>query len=178
MSKNGSPKGVICKTFLDSKGNIRKRIFYKDGERVASKLFSKEGNSTIEGTLPDGLVREYYDDLDIIKWEVNYTDGKRDGEYKEYYLDKQIEQSIIFKQDKRNGMTKRYSNNGTLILEADFKDGKHNGIFRKFNLCCFIRDPFVVFIYLEPKMRRDGPVYFTSSCSKSYIFSQMIFIGF
>ena len=70
----------------------------------------------------DGLCLEYHFMADRIKSEINYKDGKKDGIYKEYFIDQTIRIQCNYKDDKKSGEYIEYYVDGKLYKKILYKD--------------------------------------------------------
>ena len=66
-----------------------------------------------EAPVPNGLVREYYDD-GTLKGVVTYKDGKREGSARGYHDNGNLEIEMFFKDDVPEGTARYYDRNGKI----------------------------------------------------------------
>lgn len=93
------------------------------GKEVAREVYESEFTLTrMEGTIPDGIVKEYYD-TGKIRLMQNYRHGKLDGMSREYYENGKIREERNYQNGDREGVTREYDNTGRLKSEAFYKDG-------------------------------------------------------
>ena len=60
-----------------------------------------------------GVIRTYHDPEETkLKSEVFMMNGKKEGVYKSYYENGQLEYEVNYIDDKKNGIYKRYLGNG------------------------------------------------------------------
>ena len=144
-------KETIRKTTKTSGDFLRERIYYVNGKEVARDIWDKEGNRKIVGKIPDGLVKEYDENGQLVG-EDNYKNGELDGlsrlyggkdrhllleinykngkarVWKTYYENGVLRMEINYKNGKRNGIERLYTKNEKLGIESNWKDGKRDGI--------------------------------------------------
>ena len=73
--------------------------------------------------IKNGEYKTYYDNGNI-ETVVNYKNDKLNGESKSYYENGQIKGEINYKGGKKDGISKSYSENGQLISVETFYEGK------------------------------------------------------
>ena len=71
--------------------------------------------------------QEFYGSNDVLAFEGEYKNGKRNGKGKEYNINGNLIFEGEYKNGKRNGKGKEYSTDGDLIFEGEYKNGKRNG---------------------------------------------------
>lgn len=71
--------------------------------------------------------RQDYYGTGIIKSEIPYKDGNKNGIEKKYYESGIIESKIPYKDGKLNGIVKYYYETGIIKTEYSYRDGKQNG---------------------------------------------------
>ena len=62
--------------------------------------------------------------VNILKFEGEYLNGKRNGTGKEYYFNGILQYEGEYLNDERNGKGKEYDRNENLIFEGKFENGK------------------------------------------------------
>ncbi len=98
-------KGVYC---IRNKDGI---FYYKDDKEIAKEILGPKGESmVIEGHVPDGPVKEYYESH-LVKMEIH------------------------FKHNKPCGTCTRYDEAGRLIAEETYTDGKREGKASFYDYC-------------------------------------------
>ena len=76
-----------------------------------------------EGKLFSGVGYDIHSNGQLKK-EINYTDGKIHGSYKEWYSNGQLSVEYnLNKQGKRDGVWREWYENGQLLHEAKYKNG-------------------------------------------------------
>jgi hypothetical protein len=139
--------------FVSGQEVITKR--YADGEKRETEVYEGEGNDkrliakysyARDGNIEDqtiylenGKSKEYvfYSNGDTSQI-INYTEGKRDGEYIQYYENGNIFIKGQYKMEKHDGIWIELYNNNDTISKYEFENGKWN--FRK-----PINDPIIKF---------------------------------
>jgi len=58
-----------------------------------------------------------------LKAEYNIENGKRNGEFKEYYSDGSLQFKGTYKNDEKDGKIYKYDKSGKLIAISEFIDG-------------------------------------------------------
>ena len=75
----------------------------------------------------NGIIQTYYYEINIRLWYGYFTfNGKREGEYKEYYNNGQLCMICNYKNNKIEGECKEYYKNGKLELMHNYKNDKIN----------------------------------------------------
>ena len=72
-------------------------------------------------------VKEYYGDTGNLRFEGEYSNGKRNGKGKEYYKNGKLMFKGEYLNGKRNGNGKEYYENGDLMFKGEYLNGKRNG---------------------------------------------------
>ena len=75
----------------------------------------------------NGIRKEYYGRNDLLLYEGEYLNGKRNGKGKEYYNNGKIKFEGEYLNGKRNGKGKQYYNNGKIKFKGEYLNGKRNG---------------------------------------------------
>lgn len=73
-----------------------------------------------------GLTKEFYQSGQL-KAEVNFDNGKVNGQLKVYFESGKVAEISNWKNDSLNGLAKYYYDNGVLYQEANYKAGRLNG---------------------------------------------------
>lgn len=102
-----------------SNGQVKREASFRGGRREGIwRTFDEQGNVVSSQTYrKGGLVSEG----------VVGTDGKRRGEYKEFYADSTLRAEGIFIDGKRSGEWKFYYQNGKLQEVGKYKEGQPDG---------------------------------------------------
>ncbi|MGP8216666.1 MAG: toxin-antitoxin system YwqK family antitoxin [Bacteroidia bacterium] len=79
-----------------------------------------EGNKYI--LQDDQAKREYYRN-GVLKSEIPYSEGRKNGIAKEYYENGSIKSETPYEDGVKNGIVREYDENGELISENTFTDG-------------------------------------------------------
>ena len=78
----------------------------------------------------NGIVQGYYDMSQINLWYEHFIfNGKKEGEYKSYYRDGQLEEICNYKNNNMEGEYKYYYKNGQIWGTRNYKNGKLEGEF-------------------------------------------------
>ena len=78
-----------------------------------------------ETKITTGVIRTYYDkEQTKLKTEYFQLNGKRNGIYKSYHSNGQLESEVNYIDGKENGIHKSYYKNGQLREEVNYIDGK------------------------------------------------------
>jgi antitoxin component YwqK of YwqJK toxin-antitoxin module len=104
---------------LDRAGNPE----YKEIEYQYINVKDEQGNDV---EIRNGLTKEFYPD-GRIKSEVEFSDGKVNGQVKTYFENAKISEISSWTNDLRNGHSKYFSDNGSLYQEEFYNDNKLNG---------------------------------------------------
>ena len=86
------------------------------------KGYDENGNIIYELVNGNGKVKEY--DNNILIFEGEYLNGKKNGKGKKYYEDGTLYYEGEYLNDKINGKGKEYYRTGTLRFEGEFINGK------------------------------------------------------
>jgi antitoxin component YwqK of YwqJK toxin-antitoxin module len=139
--------------FYDEKGNLKQIISYKEGKKDSiSKVFESchllELSYFKEG-LQIGMQRIYYPDSSnaLIKAEIPYQDGVKDGIAKFYAKDGRLIELVTYKkgfvasrekinqideEGRKQGLWKEYYPNGRLKTEKRYKNDELNGYIKEY----------------------------------------------
>ena len=79
----------------------------------------------------NGVHKEYYENGQL-KAEMNYKDGKLDGDKKKYYENGQLKTEMTYKDGKLEGAIRKYYISGQVLLETIYEDGKIAGEGKEF----------------------------------------------
>ena len=94
---------------------------------VFGNCIIKMVNYTHEATYKDRkslmvFGKKYYENGQL-ESEINFKDGKYEGQWKWYYVNGNIKKEGNFKDGKNEGLWKSYYQNGQLKSEENYKDG-------------------------------------------------------
>jgi len=126
---------------LDRAGNPE----YKEIEYQYINGKDEQGNDV---EIRNGLTKEYYPDGQI-KSEIEFSDGKVNGQVKTYFENGKISEISSWTNDLPNGYSKYFYHNGNLYQEEFYKDGKLNGeqktyfVNRKLKTRIIYKDDFI-----------------------------------
>ena len=116
---------------------LGKFVFLRNGKEIAREWVDDEGSVRIEGEIPDGIVKTYYEDdrgndTDRVYAEWNYKDGKLDGISKIYFENGELEEELNYSEGRIDEVLKRYYENGHPSFETI--EGSNGHI--TYRLCC------------------------------------------
>jgi antitoxin component YwqK of YwqJK toxin-antitoxin module len=102
---------------------LGKFVFLRGDVEIAREWVDDEGNVRIEGEIPDGVVKTYYEDGEgrddgRLYAEWNYKDGQLDGISKIYYENGELEEELYYADGKVDEVLKRYYENGHPCFET------------------------------------------------------------
>ncbi|MBT6448103.1 MAG: hypothetical protein HOK38_05080 [Flavobacteriaceae bacterium] len=99
-------------------------------EKVKDDKYRWEGD--IEG---EGLWKVYLKsgNNEILEWEINYKNGKKEGLRKQYWLNGVLRTEGNFKNGIEEGVRKDYYGDGVLKIETYYKNGKQNGLYKEYH---------------------------------------------
>jgi len=178
-------------------------IFLESCQKIKSEsvVITTDGNgilkselSYINDTLLNGIAKYYYYPFakNVLKEEIQYKLGKKDGLYKFYRKDGSLQSKTHFKNDLPNGENFWFYENGKLKEETYWIAGKQygggkwyyqNGQLESFNMLDFYGGVFYVIHNDEKgnKLIEDGAVFsskfvlmYTSDSSQSSINKELI----
>ncbi len=112
----------FCLLILSGCQRVEK-LYYPDGS-LAAEYSVKKG-------LKDGVAYQYDKAGNKIA-EMNYSQNKLNGDYKEYYPDGSIKSIIKYKNNKKNGNAIYYDIQGNIIEELIYENNTLNGIYREY----------------------------------------------
>jgi antitoxin component YwqK of YwqJK toxin-antitoxin module len=136
----------------DEKTNRSEAFFYHENGKLMSQgiyrnmkkdsvwtTFNSDGRITMKETykndLLNGLKTVYYipDDpevrVEVVISEYNYLNGKPEGNFVEYYPNRQVRKTGQFKNNQRIGRWITYEVNGNKLIDENYYDGKLHGWF-------------------------------------------------
>ena len=70
----------------------------------------------------DGLYRRWYENGQV-EVERNFKDGKQNGYYRRWYGNDQLKVEGIYKNGKQEGIYREWHENGQIFVESNYKDG-------------------------------------------------------
>lgn len=107
--------------------------YYCNDKEMAADVFRKDGTIIHRtGSVPDGIVTEYYSDNSPRKT-VPFKNGLEHGLCTVYYPGGEIFEENQYKQGFLNGSSKTYRKNGQPWVEANYRDGKLHGPFASYH---------------------------------------------
>lgn len=108
----------------DSKNPRYELVFYRNGKKIAKRVYQKGEITLSEGEIPDGRVVESYDSGKIRNI-FTYKNGKRNGIAFGFYESGKLKKEGSYLDDNPVGITKMYYENGNLMVESKIVDGKN-----------------------------------------------------
>lgn len=122
LTASSKPLGIIFGILLLGLTIYLSTVTYK------AILHSIYYNSRQEKYFSDGLNKIFYQDSPRrIQYEINMYQGKRHGDFKEYYKNGQLKSEIQYYHGERHGESKKYYQDGQLKSIFHFKHGKQYG---------------------------------------------------
>ena len=142
----------VVRKLVQNPDGTQEAVYQKEGKEVAKELLDEDGSVVKRvGTVPDGLVKEFYaggavreeayykdgrkegvarfyNKKGVVRGEFNFKNGKQDGLNRTYYPDGELLKEITFKDGKLEGVNREYAKDGKLLFEANFKDDKQDGL--------------------------------------------------
>ena len=100
---------------------------------ISIRTYQKISGKYIVGG-KNGIVKEYILNKDILIFEGEYLNGKRNGKGKEYNNEGNVIFEGEYKNGKRNGKGKIYGKYGKKLFEGEFLKGIKNGKGKEYNL--------------------------------------------
>ena len=131
------PAGFNGLAYCCVEGKVDRLHYFKDGKAdgVYRKWHRENGQLENEGHLKagkgrDGIFREWYKNGQL-EFEGSFKEDKRDGVSRRWHENGQLEFEGSFKEDKRDGVWRRWYENGQLKVDRNYKDGKLDGVSKK-----------------------------------------------
>ena len=122
----------ITRKKIDNDDGTITLVFYTENEEVARTVVDKHYDVIKrEGTIPDGMVRQYYDSGRLLA-EAAYANNMRHGLTTLYHEDGSLWLEIQFHNDRAQGQTREYYPNGVLFKETAFHNGTLEGLSREY----------------------------------------------
>ena len=112
-------KPLVVQHEYYSNGKVRREASFRDGKREGVwRDFDEDGNVIKSQTYKNGV---------LVGEGIVDTDGKRRGEYKEFYPDSTLRAEGLFIGGERSGDWKFYYHNGQLQEIGSYKEGQPDG---------------------------------------------------
>ena len=145
----GEQKPLVIQREYYPNGKVRREASFRDGKREGIwREFDEEGNviksqTYKKGTLVgEGIVgtdgkrrgeyKEFYPDS-TLRAEGSFVDGLKSGEWKFYYHNGQLQQEGNYEEGEPNGIWIWYHDNGQKEIEEQFYKGQHNGPYKEYD---------------------------------------------
>jgi antitoxin component YwqK of YwqJK toxin-antitoxin module len=121
-----NPKGLLLiksgEDFTDKNlVELADKIVHLEGE---FNFFSEEGFTNLK------ILKNYHYGTDNLYQEINYKNGKKEGLYRAWHDNGQLEEESNYNDGKLNGLRKEWEDEGQLIVEENYKNGKRDGLYR------------------------------------------------
>ena len=118
---------------IDPKKQTIERIFYKDKKEIGRIVENKQTfKKTVQGIIPKGIVKYYDPDNGILREEVTYENGKKNGNAKIYDKYGFIKQNSFYKNDILDGLVQIYENN-KVTQEWSYSNGFLDGLAKTYD---------------------------------------------
>ena len=115
----GDQKPLIVKHEYYPNGKVKREASFRDGKREGVwREFDEEGNVINSQTYKKGA---------LVGEGIVGTDGKRRGEYKEFYSDSTLRAEGLFIDGERSGEWKFYYQNGQIQEVGSYNEGQPDG---------------------------------------------------
>lgn len=111
-------------------GSVAVKFVFKNGMLYSTlEGFDTKGKAVDFGNLKNGTGKSiFYDPISDAKFsEFNYVDGKKNGDYINYYFNGRISEKGTYVDDLFQGSFLKYYKNGKVKEKANFYQGKMNG---------------------------------------------------
>lgn len=116
----GDQKPLIVQHEYYPNGKVKREASFRDGQREGVwREFDEQGNVVNSQTYKKGA---------LISQGVVDTDGKRRGDYKEFYPDSTLRAEGLFIDGKRSGEWRFFYQNGKVQEVGTYKDGEPDGL--------------------------------------------------
>ena len=103
--------------------NQNRELIYSQRGKILARVIYKDGQAISEGSVPDGLIIEYYEDKKIKNIYVN-KHGTRNGPALGLYNNGGVKAEAYYEDGYPTGMGRRYYENGNLMAEWNLVNGK------------------------------------------------------
>lgn len=113
-------KTVIATRTFSEKDNSAYTIFYSQKKFVVS-----EGNAV--NKLNEGEWKYYHKDSKVIMTTENYKNGKLNGMRTVYFPNSKIAEAVNYTNGLKNGNYKNYSETGIVLEDSNYKNDKYEG---------------------------------------------------
>lgn len=120
-----------------SNNSIHKLEYYNKGAKDGICLqFDRKGKLTLQENYTRGLLHGqtiYYGQYtETPMSEISFANGKKNGQFRQYYDNSKIQEESNYKNDIKDGSSHWYNKNGKLIAEYNYKNGSFDGIQKTF----------------------------------------------
>lgn len=147
--QESSVKPLIVQREYYANGQVKREVSFRDGKKEGVwREFDENGKVTQSQTyeknvlLSSGVVdtdgkrngecKEFYPDS-TLRAEGIFIDGEKSGEWKYYYHNGQVEQRGVFEQGKQQGLWVWFYDNGRKQIEENYFKGVENGSYKEYD---------------------------------------------
>ncbi|MBA7518801.1 hypothetical protein ES705_10874 [subsurface metagenome] len=143
-------KDIVVIEKLDEEGNLVERgpyinditvgihkTYNRDGDIIKSRIYNDNGKLLSLGIIDkegkkEGEWINYYTSGEI-RAKGNNKNNQREGKWLFYFENGKIEQEGNYRKGKENGLWKWYYDSGEIFIEEEFYNGKEEGIYSEYN---------------------------------------------
>lgn len=116
---------------------IAKVVAYKQGMKDGILIqMDRKGKVTLSehyrNDKPDGVAISYGQSGDVPLSVIHYSDGKRNGLFRQYYDNGKIQEETFYKDNMKHGMSRWNNKAGQRIAEYNYENGNFSGIQRTY----------------------------------------------
>ncbi len=117
----------------DRKGNLLANYTYLDDNLIEYTNFTPQGEIISTGKEEDGVVEfvSFFPE-GMKETEGELVNGKRDGVWKTYYRNGNVDEETTYQDGKLNGPVKSYYKNGNLFAEYTLRDDAFDGFYKSY----------------------------------------------
>lgn len=117
---------ITAITILSTSCTRTEKTYYPDG-RLQSIIHYKAGKE-------HGKTVYMYDNPNTVEMEIEMRNGKRDGDFRRYFVNGYLDTHCTYKNDSIEGIETMYLANGTKSQEFTYVRGKKNGPHRAYHI--------------------------------------------
>ena len=118
---------TISQGKMDGKKYIGKWIYYHKNSKNIMTIEHYNDDGQLHG-----MKHIFYENQQLAE-EVNYVDGKREGEEKHYSMRGTVVKKYVYENNQLHGKALHYDDDGNLIVEGQFKRDKKDGIWKYYS---------------------------------------------
>lgn len=124
----------VTRRYVPGKGEY---VFFKDGRQIAREWKDELGIENVEGDIPDGIVRTYYEDsngneTNAVFAEWSYKNGRLEGISRVYGENGLLEEELHYSDGKIDRILKKYYENGKLSFESTISNIDGHATFEEY----------------------------------------------